>query len=327
VATRRPSKAEIRRRVRAHNAGPTPPPPLDPEVAAKVDGYEPRGLTPEQWARIRPFVVEVFARYQPTANESARQRLITLSMFVAWCDDLGHPLTLDAVLTYDLVEAFASTAKVSNHTAASYRSRLRGIVGKVNPAGKGPTASVAVAHRAVKPPYAPRGVAAMVRIARTQPSSVTGRQLSACVGLGFGAGLDSVDLKPLLARHLHDEATEGVRIEVPGPRPRTVWVMACFEDLVRVALDGLAPADRVIGKVADRRNVAGKIFENAHILGDAPAFEQSRMRTTWLAGLLTSQVPLPIIMQAAGLTSARTLTDLLPYLDVSGDVRLLRGER
>jgi len=292
-----------------------------------VDSYEPRFVDAEQWARIRPFVVEVFARYQPTANESARQRLITLSMFIAWCDDLGHPLTLDAMLTYDLVEAFADAAQVSSHTAASYRSRLRGIVFKVNPGGKGPTASVAVAHRAVKPPHTPREVAAMVRIARTQPSRAIGRQLCACVGLGFGAGLDSVDLKPLLARHIHDEGPDGIRIEVPGPRPRTVWVMAAFEDLVRIAVDGLAPDDRVIGKVAGRRNVAGKIFENAHILGDAPAFEQSRMRTTWLAGLLTSGVPLPIIMQAAGLTSARTITDLLPYLDIAGDARLLRGER
>lgn len=48
-----------------------------------LDSYEPRGIAPQQWARIRPFVVEVFARYQPTANESSRQRLITLSMFVA----------------------------------------------------------------------------------------------------------------------------------------------------------------------------------------------------------------------------------------------------
>lgn len=328
MATRRPSKAEIRRRVRAHNAGPTPPPPLDPAVAAMLDSYEPRGINPQQWARIRPFVVEVFARYQPTANESSRQRLITLSMFVAWCEDRGHPLTTDAVLTYDLIEAFARAATVSSHTAASYRSRLRGIVAKVNPAGKGPTASVTVAHRAVKPPHTPREVAAMVRIARTQPSTVIGRQLCACVGLGFGAGLDSVDLKPLLARHLHDEGADGIRVEVPGPRPRTVWVMVAFEDLVRIAMTGLAPDDRVIGKVAGRRNVAGKIFENAHILGDAPDFEQSRMRTTWLAGLLASQVPLPIIMQAAGLTSARTLTDLLPYLDIPGDAaRLLRGER
>lgn len=276
-----------------------------------LDSYEPQGIAPQQWARIRPFVVEVFARYQPTANESSRQRLITLSMFVAWCENLGHPLTTDAVLTYDLIEAFARAAEVSSHTAASYRSRLRGIVGKVNPDGKGPTASVAVAHRAVKPPHTPREVAAMVR-----------------VGLGFGAGLDSVDLKPLLARHLHDEGSDGIRITVPGPRPRTVWVMVAFEDLVRHAITGLAPDDRVIGKVADRRNVAGKIFANAHILGDAPNFEQSRMRTTWLAGLLTSQVPLPIIMQAAGLTSARTLTDLLPYLDIPGDTALLlRGER
>ena len=53
------------------------------------------------------------------------------------------------------------------------------------------------------------------------------------------------------------------------------------------------------------------------------------MRTTWLAGLLISRVPLPVIMQAAGLTSARTITDLLPYVELGENVSrvLLRGER
>lgn len=125
-----------------------------------------------------------------------------------------------------------------------------------------------------------------------------------------------------------DEGDDGIRIDVPDPRPRTVWVDANFEQLVRSAVADLAPAALVVGTKASRRNVAAKVFEVAHILGDAPHFEQSRMRTTWLARLLVSRVPLPIILQAAGLTSARTITDLVPLLpaDDTATAALLRGE-
>lgn len=328
MTTRRPSKAEIRRRIAAQQAPEPPAPPLPDHIATYVSNYRPDGLDSETWNTIRPFVLDTLARYEPDRLTSARMRLGTLAAYAGWAHERGYPLERDVLLDCDLIEAFVDSAGVSRTTAANYRSRLNGIVGRVNPAGKGPAVSVKVAHRAVKAPYGPDEVAAIVRIARTQPSETTGRQLRACVGLGLGAGLDSVDLKPLRGRNLHD-GEEGIRVEVPGRRGRTVWVLAEFEDLVRSAIDGLRPSSLVVGTKASRRNVAAKIFEQAHILGDAPHFEQSRMRTTWLARLLVARVPLPVIMQAAGLTSARTLTDLIPLLDIDTDATagLLRGER
>ena len=320
VATqRRPSKAEFRRRVRAAQQPEPPAPPLAPHIADYVAGYVPRAIDEETWQTVKPFVLDVLARYQPNALVSAQLRLGTLTAYAGWAHELGYPLTRETLLDCELIQAFVTAAGLPSSTAANYRSRLNGLVRKVNPGGRGPTVSVAVAHKAVKPPYDAGEVATIVRIAKTQPNAISARKLAACVAFGLGAGLDSMDLRDLRARHVHDRGADGIRIDVPGPRARTVWMIAAFEDLARRGLAGLRASSLVIGRKQDRRNVCAAVFEGAVILGNAPHFEQSRMRTTWLAWLLAARIPLPVIMQAAGLSSARTLTDLVGFVQVDVD--------
>ena len=43
---------------------------------------------------------------------------------------------------------------------------------------------------------------------------------------------------------------------------------------------------------------------------DVPHIEASRLRTTWIAELMSEAIPVQVILHAAGLKSARTLTDL-----------------
>lgn len=305
----------------------TPPaPPLTAQLEAYVEAYAPRGIDADTWDEIRPFVLETLRHYRPETLESGRQRLTALTAYTAWAHERRYPLQQARLLDVDLIEAFAESADLGKTTAGNYRSRLRGITKKLNPAGTGAQIPSQHAHQAVKGPYTPREIAAIVRIARTQPSAAVGRQLRACVGLGLGAGLSSADLKPLRGRHIDDLGDAGIRVSVQPTRQRTVWVRREFEELVRAGINGLGRGELLLGKNAQRRNVAARVFSFAQILGDAPAFEQSRMRTTWLACLLTDGVPLPVIMDAAGLASARTLTDLLPMLDVAADpAELLRG--
>lgn len=325
MGTRRPSKAEIRRQREQLNVEP-PPPQLDPRIDAYIDNYTPREVDSTVWAAVRPFVVDTIRRYAPEHLEAGRQRLTAMAAYAVWAHQRGLDVTRARLLDVDLIETFTSTADLGKSAAANYRSRLRGITCRLNPAGAGAQVTARHAHQAVKQPYSNVEVAAIVRIANTQPSVTIGRQLRACVGLGLGAGLDSVDLKELRGRHITDRGDEGIKVAVPQGRPRTVWVRRRFESMVRAGLQGVTAGQLLVGRKSQRRNVAGKIFANAHILGDAPHFEQSRMRTTWLAGLLVDGVPLPVIMDAAGLSGARTLTDLLPYVASDSDgTEQLRG--
>ena len=311
MGTRRPSKADIRRRISQHQQEP-PFPPIDDAVAAAIDAYAPRDLDEQTWQAVRPFVVDTARRYAPEGVESCRDRLTALASYASWARERGYELSRQSLLDVEHIEAFTEAADLGKWAAANYRSRLRGITAKLNPAGTGVATPKTLEHQAVKAPYSAREVAAIVRIASTQPSKTLGRQMRVCVGLGLGAGLDSVDIKPLRGRHLVDRGDDGIRVEVPGSRARAVWVRRDFETLVREGLEAITPGRLLLGKDAARRNVAASIFKNAAIHGNAPRFEQSRMRTTWLAMLLGDGVPLPVIMDAAGLRSARTLTDLLP---------------
>lgn len=316
MATKRPSKAAVRRRMKELSTE-TPAPPLPTAIGEILAGYTPRSLTTEQWERCRPFVIDTLARSQPEALEAARQRLVALVQYAGWAMERDYALDRTVLLTADRIEAFTATAVASKRTAQNYRSKLRGIANVANPAGMGPQVSTAIAKRTLRPPYTDRETAALVRIAKTQPSAKVGRQLRACVGLGLGAGLDSQDLKELYSRHVVDHGDAGIEVHVPGPRPRRVWVRREYEELVRSGLEGVRPGSLVIGTKTHRKHVASKVFQAAHLLGDAPAFEQSRMRTTWLATLLQARLPLAVIMDAAGLHSARTLTELVALLDRS----------
>jgi hypothetical protein len=324
MGTRRPSKAQVRRMVEQRRTE-SPLPPMEQHIIDYIDNYTPREINPKVWKQVRPFVIDTLRRYAPERIESGRQRLTALAAYAAWAHERGYELSRKQLLDVDLIEGFTASADLGKSAAANYRSRLRGIARKLSPSAEAQAAG-RIAHQAVKPPYPAAELAAIERIARTQPSPRMRRQMCICVGLGFGAGLDSQELKPMRGRNCIDHGDVGIKVEVPGAHSRIVWVRRRFEPLVRIGLEGVTPGRLLLGQDAKRRNVAAKIFANAHILGDAPHFEQSRMRTTWLATLLADGVPLPVIMDAAGLRSARTLTDLVPHVAVDGDhVARLRG--
>jgi hypothetical protein len=109
-----------------------------------------------------------------------------------------------------------------------------------------------------------------------------------------------------------------------------VWVLAQYDGLVRRGVAGVRPNELLIGRDGDRRNVTANLYWNLVAEGsDMPRLEQGRLRTTWIATLLRNGVTLPVLMDAAGLISARTVTDvvaMLPEADAATDERTaLRG--
>ncbi|MGY1821616.1 hypothetical protein [Geodermatophilus sp. SYSU D00079] len=86
----------------------------------------------------------------------------------------------------------------------------------------------------------------------------------------------------------------------------------------------------LLGRKPGRSNVSTVAFENAVTAdGSEIAIEVARLRTTWLTALLAVPVPLAVLLQAAGLRSARPLVDLLPYAPLPDDdtaTRLLNAQ-
>ena len=65
---------------------------------------------------------------------------------------------------------------------------------------------------------------------------------------------------------MSDLGEEGIRVDVPGPHARTVWVLREYEDMVRRGLVGLTPSQLLIGREPGRHNVAGQVLDRKSVV-------------------------------------------------------------
>lgn len=323
---RRPSKAEALRRRAAATAQITTPTVLRPELAQIIEEFNVsrygRSSQP-----VRPFIVEAILRSRLTGEESVRKHCRHLAALAVFCDAQGLPLSVEAVLTTATIDDYIRRGMVgaSSDNRLERRRRLLWVASAANPGPNTPARLSPVGYASIKPPYTPRERAAIIRIARTQPNERAGQQLAAVVALGFGAGADSVDLRRLWIRDITLDEQAGTSVQFHGPRPRIVPVRRAAEDLLRLAVQGRRPDDLVIGRDVERKNTVATIVEDAAVYR-IPHIEPARMRATWLADLMTDTIPLAVILQAAGLKSARTLVDVLPHLDPWCDLKGLPAQ-
>lgn len=313
-----------RQQLIADRAAPRPPLPAPFTTWLRQD-YQPQPEVQPLWrASLLPFVEQTLAASTVRGPESLRKHATHLAHFGAWAHRQGLPLDQSTVCRantdeYCRVGMTGSTEKSSSDR----RSRLRAIADELHPE-QAPDRGVTIARRDLRPPYSDVEMKAIRRVSGVQPTEEMCRQLSICVGLGAGAGIDSADLRLLHHPHVKDHGDAGIAVHVPGDRARVVWVLRPYEPIVRRGLAGLASDALLIGRVQDRRNVAGDVFNRATLVGNLPTLDQSRLRTTWLATLMSNPVPLAVILHAAGLKSTRTLFDLLPYLPTGDDAAALR---
>lgn len=311
-----PSRAEAMRiaaAARDKKAAPLVPPPFQ---ALHLDTYVPEKIDPEAWAAIRIPHREMMLRSGLTGEASFKKRSTELAHYLAGRREDGQSIAIADALTYEAIDDdYARRSKhLNDNSRNDRRSRLRKIAEAVNPGLHTLPRAVPLGHQSVKPGYDRREELTIQRVALRQRRPLARRSLCAVVGLCGGGGLDSIDLRELRRCHIKDNGDEGIAVNVPGRRSRWVVIRREYEDLVRVGLVGLGANGLIVGTKVSRRNIVGSIVERAEILGDVPHIEASRLRSTWLAWLMCRNVPLQVILEAAGLKSARTLIDLLPYL-------------
>ena len=287
------------------------PAPLEQVLAEFV----PRKVSSGEWASVQPLLFEIMRRSHIRGRAAFKQHLSLVTLYLARLQREEHELTIAGTMQHALVERWCSVVlngQLEDSTASTRRARLRALASDVNPGPTAPPRGRTIGKNAIKPPYDDREVASIIRLARTQPSPRIGQQLCAMVGLGLGAGLDSLDLRHSTTHHISD-ASDGIRVTVVGERPRVVIVRSRYEDLVREGLRDLCPGALLLGRNPDRQNITAHIVANAVTLGNALHIEQTRLRSTWLTELMCAPVPLAAILASSGLTSARSLVELLPH--------------
>ena len=326
MSARRPSRVDMQRRVRAARAAADEAPVLADGLARILDDYEPDGCDAATWDAVRPVVRQVMERSGTRTASAFRKQLGVVAVYLRWRHGEGLDLQPSASMTFAAIDDFYRRVGDSYQqtTRNDYRSRLRRLAQVVNPGVDAPP-TVALGHRPVRAGYSEAEEATIRRVALRQRRPHIRRQLCLIVGLVMGAGIAASDLRHLRTQHVIDEGTNGIRVDVPGDRPRTVWVRVGYEELVRFGMTGVQTGHLLIGKKADRKKVTGAVLEQADLY-DIDDLDVARMRTTWLAWLMTQPVPLVVVLYAAGLETARTLTDLAQQLPVGQyDAEHFRG--
>lgn len=319
------SAAEMRRLTAQLGQRPAPR-PIPNEIEEWWETYAPRFVVDDTWAVIRGEIRAILEASQHRTLEFWKRRCSEVCAYVAWRLETGQSINAKHSMTFEEIDKyFAKGFTGSKNSASTVRSRLRKLAEHVNPSA-GTTPGPTFAHNSVKPPYTAEDEARIRRAVVRYREGTLRRKLCLVVGLSCGAGLDAHDFRRLQHEHIIDGGPDGIKVEVPGSKERTVWVRMTYEEVVRAGLDGVTDArTRVIGgRESDRNSVAG-IIDNANFLGDVPHIEVARLRSTWLVWAMQRNLPLPVIMEAAGLKGARSLVELVEYVPASQSV-VSRGD-
>jgi hypothetical protein len=287
------------------------------------------------WDQLKGAVEATLAASSVRGEDSMRKHVTHLAYFFHWALTVALPLE-PSTLTRTNVGRYDSEVLVDagGSTRQTRRSRLMAMADQIHP-DDAPVKGPPLAHRSVAPPYSQSEMAVIRRVAQVQPTRQLVRQLCLLVGLGAGAGIDSTDIKRLRDSDVKDHGPDkGIEVQVINLRRskdntekrnhRTVWVLREYEDMVRIGLEGVRKGHLLLGREAERANVAASVFVRAVLSKEVPELAQARLRSTWLATHLQRTTPLNVLLQAAGLTTARTLVELLEHLPKGADAAVLR---
>ncbi|MBC2933087.1 hypothetical protein [Nocardioides sp. zg-1228] len=287
------------------------------------------------WDELKGAVEATLAASSVRGEDSMRKHVTHLAYFFHWARTVALPLE-SSTLTRTNVGRYDSEVLVDagGSTRQTRRSRLMAMADQIHP-DDAPVKGPPLAHRSVAAPYSLSEMAVIRRVAQVQPTRQLVRQLCLLVGLGAGAGIDSTDIKRLRDSDVTDHGPDkGIEVHVTNLRRskdntekrthRTVWVLREYEDMVRIGLEGARRGHLLLGRDAERANVAASVFARAVLSKEVPELAQARLRSTWLATHLQRTTPLNVLLQAAGLTTARTLVELLEHLPKGADAAALR---
>jgi hypothetical protein len=293
------------------------------EVAAYIGRWRPSSVSPSA----AEFAREVVAKAGPAARERAKSLLWAAGRLA----DYGAGLGLDAVpgvlLHPSTVERFTRCAPgMSDAARRTLRTNLRFVGRRVVPHLY--PADLPLPRGRAKQPYSAAEIAGFLALAGAQPTAERGARATGLVCLGAGAGLIRGDLRDVRGTDVA-RRSGGVIVQVRGPRPRTVPVLARYHRpllaAARSAGDGLVCG----GAEHGRRNLTNRLVASLDGGGGLPKLDTSRLRAAWLADC-GQLLGLATFMAAAGISCSQRLGDLVAGLEPGSEeqaVRLLGAAR
>ena len=326
---KRPSAAEAKRMRAQLLRERAIPKPVSPAVDAYLSRYRAVDATEVEWEAIGDVVRRFVSDAAFSDMEAVKKHCVATSAYVLWRHREHLSVAADAALTHEAIDQFFLHGMDggSQRSKNDYRSRLHGLASRVNP-GLDALSITVLGYTSVRSGYTTVEEATIRRVALRQRRPNARRKLCAVVGFAGGGGLDPQELSLLWNTDVEDRGESlGILVHVSGTRARQVVIRRGYEEHVRVGLVGLKATSLVLGRTEGRSGAASAAVEGAELFDDCPRIDARLLRTTWLTWLLTEPIPLNVILQASGLKSARTLTDLLATMPPVDPNTLLRDGR
>jgi hypothetical protein len=296
------------------------------DIERRIEGYTPRHIPAPVWEQIRPFVIPALRASEPAGLAAMERFARVLTLIAAWCVREGIPLDIEVVLDPDTVERFCSNGLKKTASRPSYRSTLRMLGRRLTTQAPWEPRPEPMPARNVAPPYSDEEIDVLLQDAYRQSTPARSRAVRALIVLGAGAGLDGRWARKVRGT---DVIRVGwiVAIRVGAPSPRTVAVLAQYEDeILRLAEE--AGGEYLVGGTTTHRNRTNEIsarFEDGH---NHPKLASARLRSTWIVMHLTMGTRLPELLAAAGTKRIETFDALLRYVPAMHAelaARMLRG--
>ena len=300
---------------------------LPAEVEEAIASYRAIKVAGQQWSRVEVAVRLAMRAYAPPSAKWVSTQGGHVARFALWLLQRPERTESGDLQLREFADLVLVTAYVAGPLAdspASTRATARAVLTRIVHRLRPDTAPERIGYTPIQAPYTPAECAAFARLARNQPTRDRRRALSALVALGLGAGLDGHDLREVAPVHIHEVALTRDRsvlvVQVPGgQRPRTVVMREAYADLLREAIDLHNASKRgkntpLTGNKATRANVGSAVTDKAvTATGSGVDISAARLRSTWLLACMCAPIPLNVLLCTAGLRSARSLADLLPY--------------
>lgn len=304
------------------------------DIREALSVYTPRGVSLDDWQKVREFVVDAMADYYRKDSDSLTRRhlvhvtgIVTRLVVQAHC---VHSYNLDREMVFDhrMIESFVAGESVTKRVKGLHRSHLMSIGRKLNPTWAGDTGAPRYGNRPASCPYTPQEIQSLIFWSKGRPTDYAKISVQVVIALGLGAGLRPGEIATLKASDVL--VTEhGVFVYPRGYRgapPREVVVMREFEKLIASAVDGLPPDSFVA--FPQRTSDSVELITKYSLRYGNPIdvqFSLPRLRATWVVMQMVAGIPDAVICSAAGMADLQHYKKYRPQLDESCFTGVFRG--
>lgn len=274
-----------------------------------IEQYTPQPPFDRQWPDVRDFVVGCALAHAPASVRVVRTYLGYLARYAAWLVTSGTPLDPDIVWSDDTIRLYVHHHLRELGKSDHYRYRVELCLRHYEHGHTGIRTTTRSVSAAAPQPYTARELRDFLSAAECAPTEPARRNLITALALGAGAGLQTHEMLQITAADV-TPAAFGLTVQVRGTRrPRTIPVFADWVAPLRAIVDALAP-DEYLGWAGMSRAPEQRLDRGLlRGLGkNTPV--PSRLRTTWIVRLLALSIPVPLILELAGI---ERLPGLDPY--------------